>query len=78
MYNDCHSSVKCKHFLSDPNSITKDVHQGTVLSLLLFNTCIFPNDIGDAFSEVDAPVLHSSKISHLLYVDDLLLLSTTE
>ena len=46
-----------------------------MLSPMLFN--IFINDVGDAFSENDVPVLHNSSISHLLYADDLLLLSTT-
>ena len=55
-------------------SLTKGVHLGNVLNPLLFD--IYINDIGDAFSEIDAPVLHSSKIIHLLYADDLLLLST--
>ena len=42
---------------------------------MLFN--LFINDIGDSFSENDVPVLHNSRVSHLLYADDLLLLSTT-
>ena len=61
--------------MSDPIDITKGVHQGNVLSPLLFN--VFINDIGDAFTENDVPVLQSSSVSHLLYADDLLLLSTT-
>ena len=69
------SELKCKHLLSDHISITKCVHQGNVLSLLLFNVIIY--DIGDAFSEIDVPVLHSCKISDLLYADDLSLLSAT-
>ena len=76
MYNNSHSKVKCKHFMSEPIKILKGVHQGNVLSPLLFN--IFINDIGDDLTENAVPVLHTSKISHLLYADDLLLLSTTE
>ena len=56
--------------------IKQGVHQGSVLSPLLFN--IFINDIGDDLLLDDAPMLHDSKISHLLYADDLVLLSTTE
>ena len=75
MYKNCHSRVKCKHLLTDPIDITKGVHQDNVLSPMLFN--VFINDIGDSFSEHDVPVLHNSRVSHLLYADDLLLLSTT-
>ena len=46
-----------------------------MLSPMLFN--IFINDVGIAFSAIDVPVLHNSSVSHLLYADDLLLLSTT-
>lgn len=76
MYNCSQSRVKCKHFMSDPIEITKGVHQGNVLSPLLFN--IFINDLGDDMVDTDAPMLHDSKISHLMYADDLLLLSTSE
>ena len=62
--------------MSEPIELTQGVHQGSVLSLLLFN--IFINDIGDDLTVNDAPFLHRSKISHLLYADDLLLLSTSE
>ena len=63
MYNCCRSRAKSKHFLSDPISITKGVHHGNVLCLLLFNVVIY--DIGYAFNEIDVPVLHNSKIRQL-------------
>ena len=43
---------------------------------LLFN--IFINDIGNSLLSHDAPIVHDSKVNHLLYADDLVLLSTTE
>ena len=52
------------------------MHQESVLSPLFFN--IFINDRGYDLSVSTVPVLHRSKISHLLYADDLLLLSTSE
>ena len=45
------------------------------MSPRLFN--IFINDIGDAVSEQDAPLLLDHRIAHLLYADDLLSISTT-
>ena len=39
---------------------------------------IFINDIRDDLLENNVPILNGHKISHLLYADDLLLLSTSE
>ena len=58
--------------MSDPIGIIKGVHQGNVISSLLFN--VFINDIGDSLSFSDVHVLHDSNVSRLLYADDLLLL----
>ena len=39
---------------------------------------IFINDIGTTLSTDDAPIVYDSKVNHLLYADDLVLMSTTE
>ena len=73
MYDGSQAKVKCNQFMSDLIDITKGVHQGNVLSPLLFN--IFINDLGDNLIDTETPVLYDSKINHLLYADDLMLIS---
>ena len=75
MYNDCRSRLNCKHFLSDPISVTKGVHQGNVLSHLLLN--VFINDLGEYLVKFVFQFLHNSKKSHFLYADDSLLSTAT-
>ena len=69
------SRVTCKQSLSLLIDITQRVHQGNVLSRLLFN--IFMNDVGKEMILDDVPILHDYKRNHLLYADDQLLLSTS-
>ena len=75
MYQHPISRVKCKNTLTDSTDIKQGVHHGNVLSPLLFN--IFINDISNALSMDDTPIIHDSNINHLLYADDLVF-STTE
>ena len=56
---------------------TLDLRQGGVLSPLLFN--LFIDDINDVFDETCDPVLAQGKhLSHLLYADDLVLMSPSQ
>ena len=76
MYQHSISRVKSKHTLAEPISIHQGVHQGNVLSPLLF--IIFINDICSEILSDSSPILHDTRVSHLLYADDLVLLSLTE
>ena len=76
MYQNTFSRVKCKHNMTGPIRITQGVHQGNVLSPVLFN--LFINDIGNNFNIDDSPLLDGLPVSHLLYADDLVLLSTSD
>ena len=76
VYKSSFSQVKCRNVSSDPVLIILGVHQRSVLSPLLFNT--FINDIGEILSLEYAPILHDTKIGHLINAGDLVLLSTSE
>ena len=76
MYHISVSRVRCKDLLSEPINITQGFHQGNVLSPLLFN--LFINDVGESFCVKAVPTMNNYQVSHLLYADDLVLLSTSE
>ena len=77
IYDDISYLIKVKGGYLDPISSTCGLKQGGVLSPLLFN--LYVDEIGDIFNDLCDPVkLFSSPLSHLLYADDLILISTSQ
>ena len=69
--------IKVRGGYLDPISSTCGLKQGGVLSPLLFN--LYVDEINDIFDDTCDPVkLFSSPLSHLLYADDLILISTSQ
>ena len=74
MYKETTYQIKFQDGLSGPISAIAGVKQGCVLSPLLFK--IFLSDLpGIFYSACDPVQLYDTKISCLLYADDLILLS---
>ena len=78
MYSTTELCIRKEHFISNPIANNKGVKQGDSLSPTLFN--IYINDLGSYVYEgsKNVPVLlGDSRLNHLLFADDLLLLSET-
>ena len=77
LYSSSESCIKMQNGISKSFLCKSGVKQGEPLSPMLFN--LYVNDLSSILNDVnsDAPVLGDSKISHLLYADDLLLLALT-
>jgi hypothetical protein len=77
MYTNTMSCVKLPNGLSDYFQMELGIRQGDCLSPILFN--LFINDIGEIFNDTTAPIsIGTFKLNHLLYADDLVLVSKTK
>ena len=74
MYNSSHAKIKINNKLSDAFDILSGTEQGHPMSPELFK--IFVRDLSDELDEfTTCPQLYDMLISHLLWADDLVLLS---
>ncbi len=78
MYRNISSCIKLNNKLSNPLDISIGLRQGCNLSPYLFN--LYLNDLSTTLdrAKIDAVTLNKSKVSSLLYADDLLILTRTE
>ena len=76
MYTSTAAKVKLTKGVSDVFYPNMGIRQGDCLSPLLFN--LFINDISDHLVNTDPIEIGNTKLSHLLFADDLLLLSTSK
>ena len=77
IYNDISYIIKVRGGYLDPISSTYGLKQGGVLSPLLFN--IFVDEMKEIFDESCDPVkMFDTPLSHMLYADDLILMSTSK
>ena len=76
MYKSVEYCIKMQGGYADPIESFVGLKQGCVLSPLLFN--LFIDDIKDIFDNTCYPVhLYDTDLNHMLYADDLIILSTT-
>ena len=76
MYKELYCTVKCNNHLSETFKTTLGVKQGCILSPTLF--ALYMNDLVDTFNDsCDQVTLNSTKISCLMYADDIVLLSNS-
>ena len=74
MYKSVKYCVKVDNGYTDPISSDRGLKQGCVLSPILFN--LFIDDIDNIFDQTCAPLsLMDVELNHLLYADDLILIS---
>ena len=74
IYTSVKYCIKLNDGLTRPIERSKGLTQGDVLSPLLFN--LFFNDLKDVFDDGTESIdLHNIELSHLLYADDLILMS---